>query len=208
MSPELDHVLVAVTDLEAAARAMEQRNGLASIEGGRHPGWGTANRIVPLGDTYIELIAVVDKGEAAGSPFGRWVAAGATTAGTLLGWAVRTAGLDDAAARLGLVIDAKSRRDASGRLLRWRVAGIAEAAAEPPLPFLIEWGDGTPLPGRAAVTHPRGPVRVVALEVTGDADRLGAWLGGSTPRVTIRAGAPGIAGVVLAAKTGEFALRL
>ena len=72
---ELDHVLIAVADLAAAARELEVRHGLASVEGGRHPGWGTANRIVPLGDTYLELIAVVDEAEAAESPFGRWVAA-------------------------------------------------------------------------------------------------------------------------------------
>src|SRR5687768_15600144 len=47
---ELDHVLVAVTDLAAAARTIEAEYGLMAEEGGRHPGWGTANRIVPLGD--------------------------------------------------------------------------------------------------------------------------------------------------------------
>ena len=52
---ELDHVLVAVDDLEAAAKEVEQRYGLASVEGGRHRGLGTANRIVPLGVTYLEL---------------------------------------------------------------------------------------------------------------------------------------------------------
>jgi Glyoxalase-like domain len=72
---ELDHVLVAVPDLAAAARVLEEEHGLTAIEGGRHPGWGTANRIVPLGDSYLELVAVVDAGEAARSPFGRWVAA-------------------------------------------------------------------------------------------------------------------------------------
>ena len=45
---ELDHVLIAVAELEAAAREIEGRYGLTSVEGGRHAGWGTANRIVPL----------------------------------------------------------------------------------------------------------------------------------------------------------------
>jgi hypothetical protein len=48
---ELDHVLIAVADLAEAARKIEARHGLASINGGRHPDWGTANRIVPLGET-------------------------------------------------------------------------------------------------------------------------------------------------------------
>ena len=62
-----------MADLAAAAEEIEARHGLASIEGGRHPGWGTANRIVPLGEAYLELVAVVDEAEAAQSPFGRWV---------------------------------------------------------------------------------------------------------------------------------------
>jgi hypothetical protein len=51
---ELDHVLIAVADLSSAAREMEKSYGLASVEAGRHAGWGTANRIVPLGETYLD----------------------------------------------------------------------------------------------------------------------------------------------------------
>jgi hypothetical protein len=71
---ELDHVLIAVADLTAAASVMEARYGLTSMEGGRHPGWGTANRIVPLGAAYLELVAVVDRTQATESVFGSWVA--------------------------------------------------------------------------------------------------------------------------------------
>jgi len=54
---ELDHVLIAVTDLESAAEAFDERFGLASVEGGRHPAWGTANRIVPLGSKSLAALA-------------------------------------------------------------------------------------------------------------------------------------------------------
>src|SRR5712691_3218109 len=91
---ELDHVPIAVADLAAAAREIEARHGLASIPGGRHPGWGTANRIVPLGEAYLELVAIVDEAEAAQSPFGRWVAAAQPELARPLGWAVRTHRLD------------------------------------------------------------------------------------------------------------------
>jgi len=40
-----------VADLRAAAQELEARHGLVAVEGGRHPGWGTANRIVPLGES-------------------------------------------------------------------------------------------------------------------------------------------------------------
>ena len=201
-------MLLAVTDLAAAADAIEARHGLASIEGGRHPGWGTANRIVPLGETYVELIAVVDPAEAPGSAFGSWVAAGATRAGRPLGWAVRTDDLDDVAGRLGLTVDAKSRKDASGRTLRWRVAGIEEAAAEPSLPFFLEWGDGTPFPGRAPVTHPAGAAQIASLELDGDRQRLADWLSGDRLPITVREGGPAVASVILSGADGQFALDL
>jgi hypothetical protein len=199
-------VLVAVTDLAAAARAIEARHGLASVDGGRHPGWGTVNRIVPLGDTYVELITVVDPAEAAGSAFGSWVAAGATSEGRPLGWAVRTDDLDEVAGRLDLVVEAKSRKDASGRTLRWRVAGIEESAAEPSLPFFLEWGDATPFPGRAPVTHPAGAVEIASLELEGDRQRLADWLGSHRLPIAVREGAPAVAGVILSGASGEFTL--
>jgi Glyoxalase-like domain len=55
----IDHVLMAVVDLNAAGERFEVMYGLVSVEGGRHPGWGTANRVVPLGENYLELVAVV-----------------------------------------------------------------------------------------------------------------------------------------------------
>ena len=154
--------MIAVSDLAAAAREMEARHGLAAIEGGRHPGWGTANRIVPLDETYLELAAVVDEAEAAQSAFGRWVAGVPPGPAQLLGWAVRTDRLDDVARRLGLTVQAGSRAGRDGRLVRWRVAGIEQAAAEPSLPFFIEWAHGTSLPGRAPATHRAGAVAIAS----------------------------------------------
>src|SRR5438093_8764426 len=113
---ELDHVLIAVTDLSVAAREFEARYNLLSIEGGRHQGFGTANRIVPLGDTYLELVAVVDEAEAAESGFGSWVAGGELP--SLLGWCVRTDDIDAVAGRLGLTIADGPRARPDGPILR------------------------------------------------------------------------------------------
>jgi hypothetical protein len=202
---QLDHVLVAVPDLAAGVRAVEAGLGLTSVEGGRHPGWGTANRIVPLGPAYLELVAVVDAGEAAAHTFGRWLTA-AQPRGGPFGWAVRTEELDRVANRLGLPVRDGSRATPDGRLLRWRTAGLEQAAAEPFLPFFIEWAEGTPLPGRAAVTHPSGPLAITDLALRGDADRLTAWLGGDALPVTIRPGAPCLASVALAGPAGQMLL--
>jgi len=145
---EVDHVLIATPDLAACARLIAEAFGLASVDGGRHPGWGTANRIVALGDCYLELVAVVDTGVAATNAFGRWVGSASTT--RPLGWAVRTTNLDDVAGRLGMAVAAGSRKTPTGDELRWRTAGLERAADEPSLPFFIEWAKATRLPGRTA----------------------------------------------------------
>jgi hypothetical protein len=176
---ELDHVVLA-----------GRYPDLPSVEGGRHDGWGTANRLVPLGDTYLELVEVVDRDEADTSAFGRWVAA--APAGPL-GWAVRTSTLDRVAERLGLPVLEGSRPTASGALLRWRAAGFERAAAEPLLPFFLEWAEDAPFPGRSST--PAG--RIVGLELTGDAARLDAWLGAADLPIAVRPGPPGIARVAV-----------
>jgi hypothetical protein len=203
---ELDHVLFAVTDLAAAARELQTHWGLASVEGGMHPDWGTANRIVPLGTSYLELVAVVDRAAAANSSFGRWVASGASCLGRPLGWAVRTGQLDQLARRLGLTVHSGARVAPSGELLRWRSAGIDQAAAESSLPFFIEWAAGVRLPGSAAVAHPAAPAGISKLLLHGDPDRLAAWLGDHTLPIVVRTGRPAVAAIVLATARGEVVL--
>jgi hypothetical protein len=204
---ELDHVLIAVADLRAASRTLEERHGLASVEGGRHAGWGTANRIVPLGDVYIELITVVDEAEAAGSAFGRWVAGGIRSApGRPLGWVARTKRLDEVAERLGLTVSSGSRPGGDGPLLRWRLAGVEAAVAEPALPFFVEWGEGTPLPGRTEAEHPAGAVRLERLELSGDAEHVTARLGTEELPISVTPGPPALTSIVLAGTEGVWTL--
>jgi Glyoxalase-like domain len=198
---ELDHVLIAVADLADAGRRLEARHGLASVEGGRHKGLGTANRIVPLGDTYLELVAVVDEAEAAASVFGSWVASGDIP--RLLGWCVRTGDIDAVAGRLGLTIADGSRVRGDGTVVRWRMAGLEQSANEPSLPFFIEWAPGTPYPGNAPVQQ---RARIEELQLDGDPDRVGHWLGDASLPLAIRKDDPAIRGVVLATDSGRLVL--
>jgi hypothetical protein len=199
---ELDHILIAVTDLDAAARDFESRHGLPSIDGGRHPDFGTANRIIPLGSSYLELVAVVDTGAAAGSSFGWWVDRGATDEGTLIGWAVRTSELDSIANRIELPIRSGSRLTPSGSELRWRSAGIDEAIAEPCLPFFIEWAADVPYPG--AVDTPRATIARLVLE--GNPDRVAGWLGDHTLPIRVHLGPAEVAAIVLSTPGGQIVL--
>ncbi|GHO87343.1 VOC family protein [Dictyobacter formicarum] len=58
MLTALDHIIIGVHDLPQADETFRQRLGLVSSGGGNHPSGGTANRIIVIGDTYLELIAV------------------------------------------------------------------------------------------------------------------------------------------------------
>ena len=203
---DVDHVLIAVADLAAAGREIERQHGLASVEGGRHPAWGTANRIVPLGDSYLELVGVVDAAKAAENAFGRWVASGLGSTVRPLGWAVRTSQLDEIARRLNLTVQAGSRATPSGGQLRWRSAGVNQAAAEPSLPFFIEWEPQTMLPGQAAIRHRAGTARIARLILSADLGRLADWLGNHQLPIVVHTGMPGLTTIYISSDAGEISI--
>jgi hypothetical protein len=190
----IDHVIYATTDLDAAARRVEQQLGLVAVGGGRHDGIGTHNRIVRLGRGYLELLAVADADEAAGSELGAALMARIETAGEgLMGWAVVVDDVAPVAARLGTALLRIGRQGLSADL-----TGVPESLREPCLPFFIardhgirDPGDGADLPG------------ISWIEVAGDAARLRTWLGGAELPVRVVDGAP----AVLAVGIGERELR-
>jgi hypothetical protein len=197
---EIDHVLLATRDLSEAARELEARHGLRSIAGGRHPGWGTENRIVPLGDAYLELVAVASLEEARDSAFGQWVARAGSHLLRPLGWAVRPADLDEVARRHGLAVTSGARVTPTGERLAWRTAGVDRAATEPSLPFFIEWDPESRFPG-SADSDVRG--RLVRLALEGDPPRLASWLGGHALPLEVRLGAPAVVAVTVRTPAGE-----
>lgn len=198
---EFDHVIVAVEDLLEASDLFLDRYGLASVEGGRHVGHGTANRLIPLGPDYLELVAVVDPEEASGSPFGSWVA-DAATAG-LRGLCLRTPGLDSTAQRLGLDVIAMSRVRPDGYELRWRLAGM-EALARG-LPFFIDWDvDSEHHPGAALAGHRGRSLGLAWVEIGGDPQVFHSWIGPSELDIRTAGGTPGVKRIAVATQSGEL----
>jgi hypothetical protein len=167
----IDHIILAVDDLDAGAARLLDTTGLAATPGGAHPDWGTANVIVPLGAGYLELVTVVDPEVAARSAFGRRVAAGTG----LIGWAACVDDLDAVAARHGLDVVRGHRTRADGSTLSWSMAG-ADVALDRGLPFFLRWDDPASNPGRAAAAHRAQPHGIRWLEVA-DEDDLVTWLG-------------------------------
>ena len=204
---KLDHVVYGVTDLDQAGERLLASAGLASVAGGRHPGWGTANRIAPLGETYLELLAVVDPAEAALDPVGRGFGRLLASGDRPLLWVLATDDLEGIAARLGLGIQAKSRQLPDGRRIAWRSAGIEAALANPALPFFITWDTASDRhPGAMACQHPAQPRGIAWVGVGADRGELAEWLDGQEVPVRL-GGTPGVNAVGIATETGEIALR-
>ncbi|OAI44004.1 hypothetical protein AYO38_10170 [bacterium SCGC AG-212-C10] len=98
----LDHLILAVPDLSAAAPF--ERLGLTLTPPARHHARGTENRAFFLksgdGDAYIELLSAHDRAEAAESPDGPELLAKLDAGGGLVRLMLRSSNLEAAKARL------------------------------------------------------------------------------------------------------------
>lgn len=211
----VDHVLLPVTDLDEGARRLHERYGLDVLAGGRHPGMGTANLIVPLGLQYLELITIADDAEAATSSLGRAVIQALAGGRTFVAWALRTADLDalraklERAGRMLPEMTEGTRPRPDGTVLRWRTQNLVEDGRLSALPFVIQWDIPHELhPGRAPAGHTASLRRVVvgARDPAGVREEL-ALLLGETPLVEVQdAPEDGVLGVVLTTPGGELVI--
>ena len=176
----IDHLVIAVADPDEAAAQLEREAGLIATGGGRHDALGTFNRLIWLGDSYLELIGVFDRALAEASWIGAPTLRSLDTGGGLITWAIATDALErDVAALRGAGSDlgepiAGERRRADGDIVRWRLSMPPQLGPANP-PFLIEHSptsaEWTPTDGanRSAQRHPiGGPVRIEVLELPVD----------------------------------------
>jgi Glyoxalase-like domain len=136
----IGNFILGVADLTVAAERL-RGEGLDVQEGGTHPAFGTRNLIVPLGPSYLELLAVDDQPRAETSEFGRSLLARIAGGDRLTRWSMRTDRIDEVAAELGIEVEDRSRERPDGRVLRWRSAGITESLRDPSRPFFMQWPD-------------------------------------------------------------------
>jgi hypothetical protein len=203
----LDHVVLAVRDLEASAARLWEEHGLRFRPGGTHPRWGTANMIAPLGGTYLELLAVVDPDVDPNTVLGRSLLDRSAVGDRWWSVCLGDDDLEATAARLGLDVQPGSRLRPDGIEVRWRGAGIDQRGSDLWLPFFIAWDVPPQLhPGAADADH-RVDVRGISwVEVGGDEDRLRAWLGGADVPIRVVDGEPGVHAVALALADGGLVL--
>lgn len=189
---QIDHVIYAAEDVDAAAARIGRELGVASAGGGRHEGHGTYNRILPLGGGYLEVLGVADTEEAAGSPFGSGLVRRLAHRGEgWLTWVVAVPDLDAVAARLGTPITTLRREGLSARL-----TGVAEAMETPPLPFFNTRDPGVADPGASGDAG-----GITWLELAGDAARLERWLDGAALPVRVADGEPGVHAIGIGDRT-------
>lgn len=176
----VDHVVIACPDLDDATTALEDGLRLRATGRGRHDLLGTENRLVWLGDAYLELIGVVDRTLASSSWIGEPTLRALEAGGGLATFALATDDLEAELVRLrahGARLDGPlegERRWPDGRLVRWRLALPPRLGPDEP-PFLIEHdpasAEWTPAERaeRTTAAHPLGaPVRLAALELPVD----------------------------------------
>lgn len=174
----IDHVLIACPDPDAAAAELDSLIGLRASAGGRHEAHGTFNRLIWLGDSYVELMGVFDASRAGNSWWGKHALNVLERGGGYMGVVLASDDLASDAAVLrarGSVLgqpEAGSRGRPDGRVVRWQAAH--EPAPDPDLGllFLIEHdtaaAEWTPAEReeRAATVHPLGsPARLERLEL-------------------------------------------
>lgn len=138
---ELDHFAITTTRLEDGVAEVEEALGLCLDAGGQHPHFGTHNRLLGLGDIYMEVIAIDPS--AAPLPYPRWFDIDHFDGPTrLTNWILQT---PDLAAALSELPDDVGQPVALARGdLRWSMA-VPETGKLPcdgAFPALIAWQGG------------------------------------------------------------------
>ncbi len=165
----IDHVILACADPDGAAAELEAALGLAATGGGCHDAHGTYNRLLWLGDSYVELMGVFDPGLAARSWWGAHISrllekSPAAYAGLALASDDLAADIERLRGQGAPISDPieGERRRADGDLVRWSIARLPDADPDVGLCFLIEHdataAEWRPADGaaRAAQVHPLG----------------------------------------------------
>jgi Glyoxalase-like domain len=188
----LDHLVYATPDLDASVRRIAELTGVMPAEGGSHPGLGTRNRLLGLGELrYLEIIGPDPDQRTPDRP--RPFGIDDLTAPRLTAWAIRAADIEARVARARTLgydpgpIEPLARRTPDGELLRWRLTVPYDTV----VPFLIDWGR-TPHPARHLPVVPLTSFAAAHPEPDGVRRRLAA-LG---VELEVRQGEAGLTAVV------------
>lgn len=153
----IDHLVYGVPDLEQGVDDLFRLLGVRATTAGRHPGRGTWNAVLDLGEmAYLEIIAPDPSqpdSEVARRSFG--VHTGMTP--QMVGWSWQCEDIDERASASRLAgydpgeVVPKSRETPDGKTVSWRMTNRPVTPDNFVTPFLIEW-TGETHPSEAAPT--------------------------------------------------------
>ncbi|HEV3418696.1 MAG TPA: VOC family protein [Candidatus Acidoferrum sp.] len=153
----LDHILLGSPDLRGGIDFVEMHTGVRATFGGVHPGRGTQNALLSLGERrYVEIIAPDPEQPRVKNPLASNLHSLAKP--RLIGWAAHPGSLSVFAEKLraaGLAFEGPasgSRKRPDGQLLKWQTLSLADTASGL-LPFFIEWSQDSVHP---SIDAPKG----------------------------------------------------
>lgn len=178
ISHHIDHVIVAINNLDSGIAKFERLTGITPVVGGEHPGRGTHNALVSLGNnTYLEIIAPRQNLDSAEYSLSEYLLVYDELTPT--GWAINTSEPSESreiVANSGFsTTDLREggRIKPDGTELSWTTFGIVDELSGKP--FFIKWGEGSAHP---STTSPAG-VSLKGLTITSpNADKLSALMKG------------------------------
>jgi len=163
---QIDHLVVGVSDLEIGAGKLEEMTGVRPVYGGEHPGAGSHNALIALGDRqYLELLAPRPGADAELDP--SYVFLKTLSEPTLIWWGVSSEDIALTEKTLeahGFETSGQipgSRNTPDGSKLQW--VGVELREEIEGAPFFIQWSEETVHP---AETSPEG-CRLRSFEVAG-----------------------------------------
>ena len=173
----LDHILLGTRDLQGGIDFVERHTGVRATFGGVHPGRGTQNALLSLGERrYLEIIAPDPAQPGVKNPMASGLHSLAEP--RLVGWAAHPGDLSVFAAKLRtarLAFEGPtpgSRKRPDGQLLKWQIVSLADTVSGL-LPFFIEWSQDSLHP---SVDAPKGCVLLSFAAETPDPEKLAATL--------------------------------
>jgi len=151
----LDHIILGCNDLDRGIDRVKESTGVRATLGGVHPGRGTRNALLSLGERrYLEIIAP----DSSQGPVVHFPQILGMAEPRLIGWAVHP---PDIAATAKLLRenqiaftgpDDGSRQRPDGGVLHWKTINLADDR-HGLLPFFIEWSADSVHPSKDAPAH-------------------------------------------------------
>ncbi|HKQ73061.1 MAG TPA: VOC family protein [Blastocatellia bacterium] len=147
----LDHLILGASDLNQAIAWFEKATGVKPVIGGVHPGRGTRNALVSLGDRhYLEILAPDPAQQGVSLKYDlkslttprliHWVAVANDV--NLVVEKARAAGLNPVGPRDG------SRARPDGRMLKWSSLDVVNNESVTLIPFFIQWAADSSHPSK------------------------------------------------------------